>query len=232
MTILQRIFRSAEDENRRVILATMSPRPGARFLDLGCGAGTWTVEVAGHLGTEDRNGVEFVPELAERARARGITVTEADLSQPLESLEDASFDIIHSNQVIEHLAGTDTFMGEIRRLLRPDGYALISTNNLSSWHNIASLVMGWQPLPCNVSDWVHLGNPCNAFPDCEHDVRGQTHLRVFTGKALTALAEHHGLRPVSERGAGYYPLPTAIGRRLASIDRRHAAFLVHRFERA
>lgn len=77
---------------------------------------------------------------------------------------------------------------------------------------------------------MNLGNPCNAFPDCEHGVGGQTHLRVFTGKALTALAEYHGLRPVIERAAGYYPLPSAIARRFAEIDRRHGAFLDHLYE--
>lgn len=227
---LQRIFRSAEDENRRVILETMPRRPGSRFLDLGCGGGEWTLQVAEHVGAGDCNGVELIPQLADQARSRGIHVLETDLSHPLDGFADESFDVIHSNQVIEHLPGTDNFMHEIRRLLRPDGYAVISTNNLSSWHNIFSLVVGWQPLPCNVSDWVNLGNPFNAYPDCEHGVAGQTHLRIFTGKALTALARYHGLRPVAERGAGYYPLPSRIGRRFAQVDRRHAAFLVHLYE--
>jgi SAM-dependent methyltransferase len=188
------------------------------------------MRVAEHIGATDCHGVELVPELAQQARARGVRVVEADLSQPLESFDDESFDVIHSNQVIEHLPGTDNFMREIRRVLRPDGYAVISTDNLSSWHNIVSLVVGWQPPPCNVSDYVNLGNPFNAFPDCEHGIGGQTHLRVITGKALTALAEYHKLRPVSERAAGYYPLPSRIARRLAQIDRRHGAFLVHLYE--
>jgi len=168
--------------------------------------------------------------LGSQARERGIEVLEADLSEPLTAYEDQSFDVIHSNQVIEHLRGTDNFMHEIRRLLRPSGYAVISTNNLSSWHNILSLIAGWQPLPCNVSDWAYFGNPFNAFPDAEHNVRGQTHLRVFTGRALTGLARYHGLRPVVERAAGYYPFPSSVGRRLARVDRLHGAFLVHAYE--
>jgi len=225
------VFRSTEDENRRVILETMPRRPGGRLLDLGCGDGAWTLEVARHVGASDFHGVEMIEEIASQARARHIDVLEADLSEPLDGYEDGSFDVIHSNQVIEHLRGTDCFMQEIRRLLAPDGYALISTNNLSSWHNILSLVVGWQPTPCNVSDCVNIGNPLNAYGDYEHSCRGQTHLRVFTAKALTALARYHGLRPLTECSAGYYPLPPNIGRHLARFDRRHGAYLVHLYER-
>ena len=232
MSVLQSIFRAAEDENRRVIVQAMEPRPGCRFLDLGCANGDWTRRVSEHIRAGELHGVEMVDRFAEQARGRGIDVVQADLSEPLGAYGDESFDVIHSNQVIEHLRGTDTFMQEIHRLLKPDGYALISTNNLASWHNILSLVMGWQPPPCNVSDWVNLGNPFNAYRECEYAVRGWTHLRVFTGKALTALARYHGLQPVVERAAGYYPFPPPVARWLAEVDRRHAAFLVHVYVRA
>jgi methionine biosynthesis protein MetW len=227
---LQRLFRSTEDENRRLILETMPARTGARLLDLGCGDGRWTVEVARHVGTNDIHGVEMLEARAAAARERGVDVVVADLSQPLDAYEDASFDVIHSNQVIEHLRDTDGFLREIRRLLRPDGYAVVSTNNLSSWHNIASLVLGWQPMPCNVSDAVNVGNPFDLFDHRDKAEPGQTHLRVFTGRALTELARYHGLRPVTELAAGYYPFPGKLGRELARLDRRHGAFLVHLYE--
>jgi methionine biosynthesis protein MetW len=230
VSVLQRLFRSTEDENRRVILETMPARPGARLLDLGCGDGQWTIEVARHSGADAVHGVEVMENAAAAARARGVEVLVADLSSGLAPLEDASFDVIHSNQVIEHVRDTDCFLREVRRLLRPDGYALISTNNLSSWHNIVSLVLGWQPAPCQVSDRVNVGNPLDPSKGVEHRYWGPAHLRVFTGRALTELAAFHGLRAVAERSAGYYPLPPRLGRRLAELDRRHAAFLVHRFE--
>jgi SAM-dependent methyltransferase len=227
---LQRLFGSTENENRRIILETVPPREGARMLDLGCSDGHWTLTVAHHVGTTDIYGVEMLEERAAEARGRGVNALVADLSEQLDAYEAESFDVIHSNQVIEHVRDTDCFMREIRRLLRPDGYALLSTNNLSSWHNIGSLVLGWQPMPCNVSDRVNVGNPLNAFGDCEHSARGQTHLRVFTGRALTELARYYGLRPVAERSAGYYPLPPPLAKHLARLDRRHAAFLVHLYE--
>src|SRR4051812_12803199 len=110
----------------------MPSRPGARMLDMGCGDGAWTLDVARHIGADDVHGVEMISAAADGARARGIDVVAADLAAPLTVYEDESFDVIHSNQVIEHLRDTDCFMQEIRRLLRPGGYALVSTNNLSS----------------------------------------------------------------------------------------------------
>jgi methionine biosynthesis protein MetW len=227
---LERLLRSTEDENRRVILETMPPRPEARMLDLGCSDGRWTLEIARHVGTTDIHGVEMLEERAVEARKRGVDAVVADLSQPLDAYEDASFDVVHSNQVIEHVRDTDCFTREIRRLLRPDGYALLSTNNLSSWHNIVSLTLGWQPMPCTVSDLVKVGNPLDVYDHYEQTSPGQTHLRVFTGRALSELARYHGLRPVTERSAGYYPFPGKVGRQLAQIDRRHGAFLVHLYE--
>lgn len=230
MSVLQRLFLSTEDENRRVILEEMAPRDGGRMLDLGCSDGRWTIEVARRVRASDIHGVEMREEPAAEARRRGIDVRVADLSEPLDTYADASFDVIHSNQVIEHVRDTDCFMAEVRRLLRPDGYVLLSTNNLSSWHNIASLILGWQPMPCNVSDLVNVGNPFDLFDQRECATRGQMHLRVFTGRALMELARYHGLRLLSERSAGYYPFPPQIGRHLARLDRRHGAFLVHSYE--
>lgn len=231
MGYLERVYRGTEDENRRVILEQMPPRPGAKLLDLGCGDGKWTIEIAAHVAAGEAHGVEMVEPIADQARANGVQVVAGDLSEKISAYEDSSFDVIHSNQVIEHIKNTDRFMAEIYRLLKPDGYAVVSTNNLSSWHNIFSLVFGWQPMPCNVSDWVLVGNPANQYEGFEHDYPGQTHLRIFTGRALTGLAGLHGLRPQSEVAAGFYPFLPSVGRRLARIDRLHGAFLVHRFER-
>ena len=121
------------------------------------------------------------------ARDRGVDVRQVNLIERW-PLEDASVDALHSNQVIEHLAETDHFMREIRRVLKPNGYAVVSTNNLASWHNVLSLVLGWQPLPCHVSDDAVVGNPL-ALEELRYGDRIHRHLRIFTGRALRGLAE-------------------------------------------
>ena len=227
MGYLERVFRATEEENRQVILQTLEPRPGGRLLDLGCSDGVVTELISNGAGTARTIGVELVDHLADAARARGIEVVGADLNTPL-PFEDASFDVIHSNQVIEHLWDTDNLLREIRRLLKPDGYAVVSTNNLASWHNIFSLVMGWQPPPCHPSDELIVGNPVGLMEGVV-GARGQMHLRIFTGRALAAVAGHHGLHPDVVRTVGYYPLPVPVARVLNRVDPRHGAFLVQRY---
>jgi SAM-dependent methyltransferase len=233
MGYLERNFRATEDENRAAILDALLPRPGGVLVDLGCGDGVFSAEVGRRAGAERIVGVEFVDSIADRARAQGVEVLVADLGERL-PIDDASVDVVHSNQVIEHLPRTDHFLSEVRRILKPDGYAVISTNNLASWHNIASLVMGWQPFPSHVSDDVFVGNPLNFAPGPTGlgSTPGQTHLRVFTGRALAELGRYHRLEPDLEAAAGYYPLPPRLARIAARVDPRHAAFLVHRFRPA
>jgi SAM-dependent methyltransferase len=230
---LARNFAETEGENRAAILRALLPKPGGLVVDLGCGDGVFTVDVARRVGARRTVGVEFVDSIADRARDAGVEVIVADLGERL-PLDDESVDVVHSNQVIEHLARTDHFLAEIRRILKPDGYAVISTNNLSSWHNVVALIMGWQPFPSHVSDSVFVGNPLNFAegPTGMGSVPGQTHQRVFTGRALAELARHHGLEPELEAAAGYYPLPPRAARLAARWDPRHGAFLVQRFRRA
>jgi len=225
---LDRVFRATEEENRRAILAALEPRAGARLLDLGTSRGEFTMRVAERLGAASVSGVELIEEHAEVARGRGIDVHRADLDEGL-PFEDGAFDVVHANQVIEHVRRTDTFLRETRRVLAPGGVACISTNNLSSWHNVFSLALGYQPMPMHVSDETILGNPLNPLDGRPHADVGRSHLRLFTARALTELCAHHGLECVSLRTAGYYPLPPFAGRPAARIDPTHAAFLIGLF---
>jgi SAM-dependent methyltransferase len=224
---LAHLFVETEEENRREILAQLVPTPGATLLDLGCGDGALTVRAAQRVGATTMLGVESEPTLAAAAEAAGVQVAKVDLAQPL-PYEAGSVDVVLSNQVIEHLFDTDHFMREIARVLSPRGHAVVSTNNLASWHNVAALVVGWQPMPCHVSDEVMVGNPAS-FAEGTTGYYYPMHRRVFTGRALAALAEHHGLRVEADVVAGFYPLPPRAARVAARVDRRHGAFLVQRY---
>ncbi len=196
--------------------------PGSRMLDLGCDDGANTIRFAAAVRAGETHGVEVVPERAALARQRGIDVAESSLNEPL-PWPDSFFDIVVSNQVIEHLADTDRFVSEIRRVLRPGGTAVTSTENLASWHNIGALLFGWQPFSLtNVSSARRgVGNPFAVHRDGEPAEKTWEHLRVFAYRGLRELFQAHHFTNVQLRGAGYYPFPAAVGRR----DPRHAAFL-------
>jgi SAM-dependent methyltransferase len=208
----------------------MPARPGSVMLDVGCADGADTVRLADHVGAAHAIGLELAERFVEAACARGVDVRQADISQRW-PLDGGSVDVLHSNQVIEHLAETDHFMREIRRVLRPNGYAIVSTNNLASWHNVFALALGWQPLPCHVSDDCVVGNPL-ALGDGRYGEHIHRHLRVCTGRALAELAQSHGLAVECAVGSGYYPFGAHGARVMARLDGRHAAYLVQRYRRA
>lgn len=225
-----RSFERALDRNLANVRELVAAAPaGCTFLDLGCDDGELTVDLAHAAGAAAVHGLELVPERAQLARTRGVDARCGDLNAPL-PYEDESFDVVCSHQVIEHLADTDMFVREIRRVLKPGGLAVTSTENLASWHNLAALLFGWQPFSLtNVSSVVRgLGNPL-AVHRGELDGRDSwQHLRVFAYAGLRELFERHGFTTETIRGAGYYPLPAVAGR----WDARHAAFLTVAARRA
>jgi SAM-dependent methyltransferase len=209
----------AQNMQNIVDLAHSTPPPKS-MLDLGCDAGGRTQWIAKQLGARGAHGLEIAPERAKIAASRGIEVAVGDLSQRF-PYDDESFDLVVSNQVIEHVVDTDNFVREAFRVVKRGGRAVISTENLAGWHNVGSLLLGWQPFSLtNVSEAAKaVGNPLGIHRGEEGEARG--HLRVFAYRGLRELFELHGFMVKDVLGAGYFPLP----RRLAQIDPRHAAFL-------
>jgi methionine biosynthesis protein MetW len=222
---LYRVFRDTELLNKQTILGLLDPRPGGKLLDCGCGDGFFTAQLATRSQVAEVHGIEAIGARIEAATARGVRVAQTDLNARF-PYDDETFDIVHSNQLIEHLHSTDGFLREVRRVLKADGLAVLSTNNLASWHNIISLVFGMQPPPNNVSSEVVVGNRLdplrgNAIPN-----REDSHLRIFSYQALKDLCEHHGFRVLDLRTAGYYPFRPGLAKILTRLDRRHGAFLI------
>jgi 2-polyprenyl-3-methyl-5-hydroxy-6-metoxy-1,4-benzoquinol methylase len=98
---------------------------GGRAIDLGCGTGYGTAELAA-AGWR----VVGMDRVAPAARARGSSAR--FVRGDLERLPFAarSFDTVTSFQVIEHLADPRTYLEQIARVLAPDGVLLLSTPNL------------------------------------------------------------------------------------------------------
>lgn len=225
---LSGLWTDAEDSYRDQILAVVARAQPEALLDLGCHDGSWTHQLAEAAGPQLRrtSGVEIVDEARREAEAKGIEAVSGDLNEPL-GYENGEFDVVHANQVIEHVRDLDLFVTEIRRVLRPGGRAVICTENLASWHNVCALIAGYMPFSLtNISSRGAIGNPFSlaATPASELDPSWY-HTRVLTGVGLVQLFELHGLPVVDRFSSGYHPLPSALAERLARRDFRHAAFI-------
>jgi SAM-dependent methyltransferase len=215
------MFVAAHDENVANIERLLEPsEESLSFVDLGANDGSLTERFAQAVGATEVHGVEIVQEQAQKAADRGIVIAAADLNEAL-PYADETFDVVCSNQVIEHLLSTDTFLAETFRILKRGGYAVVSTENLSSWHNIGALILGWQPFSLSNVSCRSLGNPLALH-------RGETwpwaswqHVRVFAYRGLRELFAAHGFSVEAVLGAGYFPLAAGFGQR----DPRHAMFL-------
>jgi len=102
---------------------------GGRVLDLGCnnGYGTLFLAEAGlHV-----IGVDVSTKLLDQARSRSPSHRTRFLAVDGQRLPFAagSFDLVTSFQVIEHIADTAPYLGEISRVLKPGGVAMFSTPN-------------------------------------------------------------------------------------------------------
>ena len=223
------MFSRAMDLNRRNIMDLLPRQPNARLLDLGCDDGAFTMQLAARLDTRNVWGVEIVPERALQARARGVAVALADLDVAV-PFADGSFDVVHANQVIEHVSSVDRFAREVHRILAPGGVLVLSTENGSSWHNVFAAVMGWQIFSLtNLSAHASgVGNPMAVHRGEPGLMTSWTHKTIFNYQGLIEFLRLHGFSSLETRGAGYYPLPAWVG----AADVRHAHFLAMRGTKA
>lgn len=220
------IFDGGIRDSELAIISLIRSNSKGKLLDVGCDNGEWTMKLAQKMkiGRGRIFGIDVVKERYNAAIKKGIIVKEVDLNNKF-PFKDEEFDLVHANQVIEHLWSLDNFVSEIKRVLKKNGYVIICTENLSSWHNIVAVLLGFQPFSLtNISSVGAIGNPFALTA-----VKGPTfdswkHTRVLTYYGLKEIFRKHGFVIEESFGFGYFPFPSIIARFLARLDPTHAAF--------
>ena len=165
-------------------LSGVAAGAGSSVLDVGCGEGQLTAELAG-TGL-DVVGIDVAEEPLRRARA---SHPELDLRLvPAEGpwpLADASFDLVWAGETIEHVADTAAWLSEVRRVLRSGGTLLLSTPA----HGRLTL--------------IGLALSPRAF-DAHFDPRSD-HLRFYTARSLAELIADFGFHDIRVRAVGGVP---------------------------
>ena len=100
--------------------------PGLDVLDVGCGPGTITCDLARAVAPGRVVGIDAAAEIIETARADaeeagvvGVTFEVGDVfALPF---DDDSFDVVHAHQVLQHVGDPVAALVEMRRVCRPGG---------------------------------------------------------------------------------------------------------------
>ncbi|MGF1432209.1 methyltransferase domain-containing protein [Kitasatospora sp. LaBMicrA B282] len=102
-------------------------RPGQTVLDIGCGPGTITADLAELVGPTGRvvavdSSAEVLAQAADHVAGRGLTNVEFAVGD-VHRLEyaDGTFDVVHAHQVLQHVADPVAALRELRRVLAPGG---------------------------------------------------------------------------------------------------------------
>lgn len=99
------------------VVEWLAPQRGEKILDLGCGDGQLTMQLAaaGAVVT----GVDASAEMTAAARSRGVAADHA--SAEMLPYSEASFDAVFSNAALHWVRDQDAMMAEVHRVLRPGG---------------------------------------------------------------------------------------------------------------
>ncbi len=113
--------------NLQFLQQTGIVKPGDKILEIGCGIGSIVAELA-------KQGHDVIGTDISREAIRYGLKKYGDINldvQPAENLDfdDATFDIVLSFDLFEHIAQIDRHVSEVRRVLKPQGYYLFQTPN-------------------------------------------------------------------------------------------------------
>lgn len=128
------------------------------ILDIGCGPGTITADLAmivvdGHVTAVDR-AEGILARAAETAAERGVTNVDfaaADVHGL--RFADGAFDVVHAHQVLQHVADPVQALREMRRVARPDGLVAVRDSDYGAftWYPESKGLNGWLELYERVS---------------------------------------------------------------------------------
>jgi 2-polyprenyl-3-methyl-5-hydroxy-6-metoxy-1,4-benzoquinol methylase len=155
-------------------------RPGLDLLDVGCGPGTITVDLATRVAPGRVVGLDVSPDPLAEARAAadraGVPVSfEVGDVYALES-DDDSFDVVHAHQVLQHLTDPVAALREMARVCRPGGVIAVRDVDYGA--------VSWFPGDDGLDRWL----------DLYYRVARRNEGEPDAGRMLLAWAHAAGLR--------------------------------------
>jgi 2-polyprenyl-3-methyl-5-hydroxy-6-metoxy-1,4-benzoquinol methylase len=141
------------------------------ILDIGCldGEISKKLELMGNIVI----GVDISINGLTKAKQRAIKIVLANGEKAL-PFHQCTFDMVIASEIIEHLYDTSNFLKQIKRVMRDDGYLILTTPNLATLGNRIRLLFGKNP----------------SMDICLE--KGPGHIRYFVKSSLKDLLEING----------------------------------------
>jgi len=123
-------------------------RPGLTLLDVGCGPGTITADFAQRLAPGTVLGIDAAADIVGAAQRDHPGVSFATGSVYELAFADASWDVVHAHQVLQHLADPVAALREMRRVVRPGGVVAARDSDYAAfvWHPAHERLDRWLAL--------------------------------------------------------------------------------------
>jgi ubiquinone/menaquinone biosynthesis C-methylase UbiE len=158
-------------------------RPGLSLLDVGCGPGTITLDLARIVAPGRVIGLDASDEVVTQARALAAESDATNVCFEVGDLfalkyDDAAFDVVHAHQVLQHLVDPVAALVELRRVLRPEGVLAARDSDYGAF--------AWAPADPALDRWIEIYLAVTARNG--HDAR--------IGPALMGLAHAAGFSEV------------------------------------
>jgi ubiquinone/menaquinone biosynthesis C-methylase UbiE len=133
-------------------------KPDMKILDLGCGPGTITVDLAKYVPQGHITGIERAPDVLKQARtlAAEQSVTNVDFAEGdgnALDFPDGTFDVVHCHQVLQHVRDPVGILKEMKRVAKSGGLVAARESDYSAftWYPEVEGMKDWQALYLKVA---------------------------------------------------------------------------------
>jgi SAM-dependent methyltransferase len=142
-------------------------QPGLSVLDVGCGPGTITMDLAELVGAGGRvtalertaDALDLARVEADRRGTRNVDFVVGNV-QALD-LPDDTFDVVHAHQVLQHVDDPVQALREMRRVCRPGGVVAARDSDYSAFT--------WFPVVAGLDRWLEVYQRVARANDAEPD---------------------------------------------------------------
>jgi len=127
-------------------------RPGMSLLDIGCGPGTITADLARLVAPGRATAVENAPEVLatamHAARQAGRPIHSVATDAHALGLVSDTFDVVHAHQVLQHVVDPVQVLREMRRVCAPGGVVAARDSDYGAFT--------WYPAVPELDEWLTL----------------------------------------------------------------------------